>query len=152
MCFIIFIIITSGHYAVTNVISFGLHSGMKTTLATPLIQDTNICLEFWYNQPTSSSNLQVMLYQYKNITTIWSGKGPNGIVWKKLQLSIQSEHPFKVSLMIVILLNASLKEPLHAFLSLFFLPLCCLFFTDLRILITHWYLHTRLENIVYTSK
>jgi hypothetical protein len=93
----IFTVITSGHYAVTNVVSFGLHSGMKTTLATPLIQDTNICLEFWYNLPTSSSNLQVMLYQSKNITTIWTAKGPKGNIWNKLQLSIQSEHPIKVS-------------------------------------------------------
>jgi hypothetical protein len=95
--FISVIVITSGHYAVTNVISFGLHSGMKTTLATPLIQDTNICLEFWYNLPTSTSNLQVSLYQFKNLTTIWTAKGPKGNIWRKLQLSIQSEHPFKVS-------------------------------------------------------
>ena len=96
----IFIIIASGHYVVTNVVSFGLHSGMNTTLGTPLIQDTNICLEFWYNLPTSSSNLQVMIYQSKNYTTIWSGQGPKGNIWNKLQLSIQSEHPFKVSLVL----------------------------------------------------
>ena len=95
--FISVTVITSGHYAVTNVVSFGLHSGMKTTLATPLIQYTNICLEFWYNLPTSSSNLQVSLYQSKNLTTIWTAKGPKGNIWNKLQLSIQSEHPFKVS-------------------------------------------------------
>jgi len=96
--FIIFTVITSGHYAVTNVISFGLHSGMKTTLATPLIQDTHICFEFWYNLPTSTSNLQVNLYQSKNFTTIWTAKGPKGNIWNKLQLSIQNDHPFKVSL------------------------------------------------------
>lgn len=104
---IIWITLISGHYAVTNINSFGIHIGTNTTLATPLITDANVCLEFWYIMPSTSSNIQVLLYRSNNLITIWNGRGTPHSNWQKLQLSIHSTQPYKVSYLLCLSLNIS---------------------------------------------
>jgi hypothetical protein len=112
---------------------FGIHIGTNTTLATPLITDTNVCLEFWYIMPSTSSNLQVLLYKSNNLITIWNGKGTPHSNWQKLQLSINSKQPYKVSYVIMIRTQHTHHhhQPLSLSLSLisFFILCSCSIYT-----------------------
>jgi hypothetical protein len=55
--------------------------------------------------PSTSSNLQVLLYKSNNLITIWNGKGTPHSNWQKLQLSIHSKQPYKVSYVLCLSLN-----------------------------------------------
>lgn len=75
-----------------------VRKGQTTSLSSPLINASDVCMKFKLCMPSSSSNLKLTVKDNSTRTLLQSLSGSKGAGWNHVYVPIQHSGPFKVSI------------------------------------------------------
>ncbi|XP_060062777.1 MAM and LDL-receptor class A domain-containing protein 1-like [Ylistrum balloti] len=87
----------TGPYIVINTADVSTPHGSTAQLKSPIFNGPDICLTFWYINPSSSSNLEVSIEFISGAKSlIWSTDGHEHSEWQSVSLSVKTKATYRL--------------------------------------------------------